>query len=202
MSSVDIKPQHDKCGAKRLKVDAACTLPAGWGTDHPGIGRCKLHGGSTPAQCKNAVVVQAKRDLAEWGGRLDVTPPQALLELVQTKAAEVAYWGQRVAELDESERAGMLVAEVKKGASGDVYTDLTTRRAAPHVFVILLHKAQDQLATYSASAVRVGVDKALVELAAMQGEMYLEFGRRVAASAGVPADQIPAVLQSVLERAA
>lgn len=25
-----------------------CSLPAGWGTDHVGVGRCKLHGGNTP----------------------------------------------------------------------------------------------------------------------------------------------------------
>jgi hypothetical protein len=25
-----------------------CSLPAGWGTDHVGVGRCKLHGGMTP----------------------------------------------------------------------------------------------------------------------------------------------------------
>jgi len=29
-----------KYGEKRY-----CTLPAGWGTEHPGVGRCKLHGG-------------------------------------------------------------------------------------------------------------------------------------------------------------
>jgi hypothetical protein len=32
------------CGAKTRSGDA-CRLPAGWGTDHPGTGRCKLHGG-------------------------------------------------------------------------------------------------------------------------------------------------------------
>ena len=25
-----------------------CARPAGWGTGHPGFGRCKLHGGATP----------------------------------------------------------------------------------------------------------------------------------------------------------
>lgn len=37
------------CGARRNKTDATCARPAGWGTDHPGAGRCKLHGGLTPA---------------------------------------------------------------------------------------------------------------------------------------------------------
>ena len=37
------------CGAPRRQgVPGPCTRPAGWGTDHAGEGRCKLHGGGTP----------------------------------------------------------------------------------------------------------------------------------------------------------
>ena len=35
------------CGAK-TRQGTPCELPAGWGTDHAGVGRCKLHGGATP----------------------------------------------------------------------------------------------------------------------------------------------------------
>jgi len=36
----------EKCGAdKRDGSGEQCSLPAGWGTDHVGEGRCKLHGG-------------------------------------------------------------------------------------------------------------------------------------------------------------
>lgn len=34
------------CGAK-TRAGGACQRPSGWGTDHAGYGRCKLHGGST-----------------------------------------------------------------------------------------------------------------------------------------------------------
>ena len=39
---------HDgsKCGAKSRK-GTPCGQAAGWGTDHPGSGRCKLHGGAS-----------------------------------------------------------------------------------------------------------------------------------------------------------
>lgn len=39
---------HDtpKCGAQ-TKKGKQCGRPAGWGTPHPGAGRCKLHGGSS-----------------------------------------------------------------------------------------------------------------------------------------------------------
>lgn len=35
------------CAAKTRK-GSPCQRPSGWGTPHPGIGRCKLHGGATP----------------------------------------------------------------------------------------------------------------------------------------------------------
>lgn len=49
------KQPHDKklCGAK-TRAGSPCRRPAGWGTDHVGDGRCKLHGGkSTGAPKKN-----------------------------------------------------------------------------------------------------------------------------------------------------
>ncbi len=33
------------CGAKAKQTGQPCRRPAGWGTDHPREGRCKLHGG-------------------------------------------------------------------------------------------------------------------------------------------------------------
>lgn len=35
---------YNICGAKTRK-GTPCLRPAGWGTNHPGTGRCKLHGG-------------------------------------------------------------------------------------------------------------------------------------------------------------
>lgn len=42
------KQPHDKkyCGAK-TRAGTPCRRPAGWGTDHVGEGRCKLHGGKS-----------------------------------------------------------------------------------------------------------------------------------------------------------
>ncbi len=35
------------CGAKKKQGPGRCRRPAGWGTDHPGHGKCKLHGGAS-----------------------------------------------------------------------------------------------------------------------------------------------------------
>lgn len=40
---------HDLfCGARKHTGPGTCRQPAGWGTTHDGVGRCKLHGGATP----------------------------------------------------------------------------------------------------------------------------------------------------------
>lgn len=41
------KPQKKICGAKAKSTGKPCGRTAGWGTDHVGKGRCKLHGGSS-----------------------------------------------------------------------------------------------------------------------------------------------------------
>lgn len=35
------------CGASTKGSGSKCRLPAGWGTKHPGSGRCRLHGGAS-----------------------------------------------------------------------------------------------------------------------------------------------------------
>lgn len=44
-----VEPHGGACGA-RTRSRGVCSHPAGWGTDHPGQGRCKLHGGATPVR--------------------------------------------------------------------------------------------------------------------------------------------------------
>lgn len=60
------------CGAKTRR-GTPCKKPAGWGTDHVGIGRCKLHGGATPIKHGlYSTVTEARR--------------RELLELVQSRS--------------------------------------------------------------------------------------------------------------------
>ena len=176
MPGSDSGEAHAICGAKTRSGEPCRQRPM------LGQRRCRMHGGSSPVALRAAerriASVEAARQVEVWGGRLDVNPAEALLELVQSKAAEVAYWNHRVAGLDEAERAGLLVAETTFGEGPQGPVDTATRKASPHVFVVLLHKAQDQLASFSAAALRAGVDEALVRLATVQASAVVEFARR------------------------
>ena len=166
MRPVGDRQPHALCGAKTRDGDPCRNAPL------PGQLRCRMHGGASPqaraAAERRLAEAEAVRAVSEWGGRTDVTPPQALLELVQTKAQEVAFWDWRVSELSDTERAGLLLTKTEQGYGPQGPVNVETRQAGPHVFITMLHKAQDQLAQYSAAAIRAGIDEQLVKIATIQ----------------------------------
>lgn len=53
-----------KCGSMGLKQIPDCQRPAGWGTMHPGFGRCKNHDGKPLVVRLTANLTVSGRDLA------------------------------------------------------------------------------------------------------------------------------------------
>lgn len=58
------------CGGKTrgTRKGGECQQPAGWGTSHPGYGRCKLHGGSTQTQTAKALKQMARDEVLRTTG--------------------------------------------------------------------------------------------------------------------------------------
>lgn len=138
------------------------------------------------------------RTVAGWGGRLNVNPAEALLELVQTKAAEVAYWRHRTLELGPDQLAGLLVAKTEQGVGPQGPVDTETRQAGPHVFVTMLHKAEEQLAKYCEAAIRAGATQVMVDMAKAQGAASIDEFRRLIHLARTRPDTAPDELILVL----
>lgn len=76
------------CGAKKRSAEGGlCTRPAGWGTDHSGVGRCKFHGGRNPVRHGRYSVIQRPRIAAlvkEF--EADPTPLDTLPEIHVVRA--------------------------------------------------------------------------------------------------------------------
>ena len=107
------------CGAKRLKVASKCRRPAGWGTDHAGRGRCKLHGGSTPDHRKAAARQEALDFVRNaMGAEVPVDPLEALLQAVRLAAGAVAYWRVRLRPHQEGEAPAALIAGLDAALDG------------------------------------------------------------------------------------
>lgn len=74
-----------RCGAKTKSSGRPCSKRAGWRTDHPGQGRCYLHGGKTPITHGRYSTVRRERvselmdELAEDPDPMDLLPEVQLL---------------------------------------------------------------------------------------------------------------------------
>jgi P27 family predicted phage terminase small subunit len=100
MTAPDSAPTRDgKCGGKKKQTEGTCTQAAGWGTPHPGTGRCKLHGGCAPSSVIAGMNAQAQRLLYQH----DAPPVTDPLSALQRLAGRAAAWediiGEKVNEL-------------------------------------------------------------------------------------------------------
>lgn len=138
-----------KCGARR-RTGGTCTLAAGWGTNHYGIGCCKLHGGSTPNQVK-AAASQEYRTLL--GNPIEINPLDALLACIRIRYGEVVWLTNKIAELDESE-----------------WLHDTIVGKQMHIWVKERHGAMQDLARYSSQAISLGISERAVRMAETYGE--------------------------------
>lgn len=88
------------CGAKTRR-GTSCRRTAGAGTDHPGFGHCRNHGGCSPTGTIFAARLQAAALALEY----QVEPHEALLRAVGQAAAWELTCRAKVAELEDDELA-------------------------------------------------------------------------------------------------
>jgi len=175
MTQRDSTAAHDsgKCGGKRRGADSEgklCTRPAGWGTDHAGTGRCKLHGGSTPSHVAAGRIAKAATAVATFGLPREVDPRDALLEEVYRAAGAVDWLRERVQEL-EAEAIIWGKAEAVEKQAGEFPGVDTTHKAAVHVWVELYARERKHLVDVAKAAIAAGIEERKVRLAEQQGTL-------------------------------
>lgn len=84
------------CGAKKATAEGTCHLNAGYGTSHPGSGRCKWHGGNTEAG-KISAARKAGQLLVKYVDPFEIDPTTALLQELYRTAGHVRYLDQQIA---------------------------------------------------------------------------------------------------------
>jgi len=135
------------CGAKTRGSGKPCRLFAGARTDHPGIGKCYLHGGATRTHKRHAVKVAAERRAPKFGEPKKVMPGDALMEMLWTAYGQVHF----------------LAGEISKHA------DLTSFEART---LLQAHQNErDRVAHVAKTALDAGVQQRQIQLAELYGEM-------------------------------
>lgn len=167
-----------KCGAKKHQGTGTCTRPAGWGTTHPGTGRCKLHGGSTPQHRASAADDQARISLNREG-LVPITNPVAEL---QALAAEVVGLKD------------IFATEVEKLRGWD-YTDKEGRQEAV-VVLQAYERALDRSERILVSMARLNLDEKMARINEAQGKQYLGIMERAFAAVKMPAELRSQVIEA------
>jgi hypothetical protein len=110
-----------------------CGRPAGWGTSHSGVGKCKLHLGTTRAMLTSAARQQAQggaqsilRQLGE--AQPIVNAPRRLLELAGEMEAWVVATRTQLDQLGTFTTESLMLGEQVR-AQVTLYTDATERLA-------------------------------------------------------------------------
>lgn len=92
MSDLEPKEPDDYCNARKTNGSGYCQHEAGWGTDHPGHGRCRFHGGNTQTQEKN--VIDKLSDAASDAAVAYKLRLKHIREKVEAGDAEDIDWGE------------------------------------------------------------------------------------------------------------
>ena len=166
------KPKKPLCGGEKRK-GGKCGRPAGWGTDHVGVGTCKLHAGNAPAAALKGMIELARREQAVMGVPLSIEPQDAILECIRIAAGEVAYASERIAELEADEAVGPVITRMDRSGENDV----EERREGPpalHVWIVVRQHAMDRLVNYSFAALKAGIEERRVRIAERQGMLLAQ----------------------------
>lgn len=180
------------CGASK-KSGGTCTKTNGWGTKHPGVGRCKWHGGASPQAEVTGVVQLARREAVVMGAPLEnLTPEVALLECIRIAGGEVAYASEQIAELDPDEAVGPVTTtrplKWEKGAESPTERVFEEGPPALHIWIEVRAKAMDRLVKYSEVAIKAGLEERRVRVAEAQGHLMAEAVKGILVDLGVADD--------------
>lgn len=166
------------CGGRLKRREGTCTRPPGWGTDHPGAGRCKLHGGSAPSGSKAGRLELARQQLDTYGTPREINTTDALEEELHFSAGHVAWLRTQLAQLEAGDLVWGVTEQVEKSATEFPGTD-TTHAATMNIWLDLYHKERRYFLDVTKAAVTAGLEERRVKLAEAQGAILNDLIRRI-----------------------
>lgn len=151
---------NPKCDSPRRQKEGTCTRPAGWGTPHPGHGRCKLHGGSTPSHIAAAQRTMARDAANAYGIPRHIDPADGLIEEYWRTAGIVAGLEAKVRSIPEDELIwGVTETTVfPESEDGNRGGRVTKSKAVPNIWLKLFNEERDRFAKLGLEIIRLGLE--------------------------------------------
>jgi hypothetical protein len=152
-SQVRLK-QMGYCGAKKKPkrnpdepvANMYCMKKKGWGTDHPGIGACKYHGGNAAT---HRAAAERQRQIEFMGRPKEISPIDAIIWAIKVTAGEVEWLSSQIAEINDENK----------------WIEFTITGQQMHVFQRARADAMDRLVRYSKDAIALGLAERAVRMA-------------------------------------
>lgn len=166
-----------KCGAT-TRGGGSCGRPAGWGTDHVGVGTCKLHLGSTRTHARAAEVVIARQECERLGVPIEVDPAQSLIQSLFEREGNVAFYRELVQALGEDVYDEMSAVT----PSGEA---VPTGERRPHVLVELYNREMKERDQVAFGLLKAGVEERRVRMAEGQAQQIAAFARGLMVELGI-----------------
>lgn len=142
------------CGASKGANKGVCAHPAGWGTSHKGIGKCRYHGGTSKTHIAHA----AKETARLMGAPVEINALDSLIWCIKLTAGEVEFCTQQLEILDKEE-----------------WLEHTIIGKQLHVWAKERQKAVDRLAKFSKDALALGIAERAVRLAEQYGSSIAKY---------------------------
>lgn len=163
----DFPEVEGKCNGKLSKgKPGRCTQKAGWGTEHVGIGKCKLHGGKTGTHNRHAQIKIAKAEAAKYGTPIEMGPAESLLAELARTHGWISFFESQVGELRPHD---LVWGKTRHKVGGEDRG--STHEAKPSIWFQLLQEQRKHLVAVIDSCTRSGVAEHMMRLAEDQGRM-------------------------------
>lgn len=175
-----------KCGGKLHGRDGTCTLPAGWGTDHRGYGRCRKHLGNAPTVAKAAERERLNHEAAAALAALDVPPVHDPLTELQRLAGQVIAWKNAMAEKVNE------LADLRY--EGDLHGEQLRAEVA------LWERAMDRCERVLVAMAKLNLDERLVRISEEQARIVTGVILGAFADIGLPQEMSDAIRPAIARR--
>lgn len=182
-----------------------CGREAGWGTSHPGFGRCKRHGGSTRLGTEAAELEAAKHH-AEEGAQLLGVPVQtdphtALIQELEASTGHVNWLRLKVEEVVRKHGEDALVGPV--GQEGP--SESGGRHHAEYkksVWWVAYDEERERKVKIAAVCIKAGIEERRVRLAEAQGMVIAKVIQGIATRLGIADNpELPKIVREELTKA-
>lgn len=145
--SKDAARLHGRCGAT-TRSGRPCLQHAGLGTNHPGIGPCKFHGGHLPSVSRQLI----KKEAVLMGAPKEINALDALIWCIKITAGEVEFCTQQMELLEQEE-----------------WFESTIVGKQLHLWAKERQRAVDRLAKFAKDALALGIADRAVRIAEQYG---------------------------------